>query len=188
MLDLAGCLNVVTPEWFAVQVWCGREHISATQLRLRGYEVFLPQYRERRRWSDRVRVVDRALFAGYAFCRVNDDVVAKIVTAPGVIRIVGNGRGPLPVPPNEIEAIQRIVKTHLSVEPLLVPHVGQRVRIEAGPLCGIEGVVLVTKNRHRLIVSISLLQRAVAVEIDSAWITVPYVSRGMSEGPFCLEG
>jgi transcription antitermination factor NusG len=176
MLMEAGCFSAVTPEWLAVQVWCGREHISATHLRLRGYEVFLPRYRERRRWSDRIKVVDRALFAGYVFCRIDGDVVGRIVTAPGIIRIVGDGRGPLPVAAHEIEAIQRIVETHLSAEPWLAPHVGQRVRIEAGPLCGIEGVVLVAKNRHRLIVSISLLQRAVAVEIDSAWITTHHLT------------
>jgi transcription antitermination factor NusG len=118
-------------------------------------------------------VVDRALFAGYVFCRLNTDIVGRVVTAPGVIRIVSDGCGLSPVPSHEIEAIQRIVETRLAAEPWLFPHVGQKVRIELGPLEGIEGTVLVVKNRHRLVVSVTLLQRAVAVEIDSEWITVP---------------
>jgi len=168
----ARCYDASTPEWFAVQVWTGREHASAAHLRLRGYEVFLPCYRERHRWSDRIKVVSRALFTGYLFCRLDADVVCRIVTAPWVIRIICDGCGPLPVPARDIEAIQRIVETQLSAEPWPVLHAGQRVRIETGPLRGIEGVVLIAKNRHRLVVSIKLLQRAVAVEIDSDWINI----------------
>jgi transcription antitermination factor NusG len=163
--------NTTKTEWFAVQVWSGREHISAKHLRLRGYEIFLPCYRERRRWSDRVKVIERALFAGYLFCKLNKNPEGKIITAPGVIRIVSDGQGPLPIPAQEIEAVQRIVETSLAAEPWPVPSVGQKVRIKLGPLCGIEGVVLVVKNLCRLVVSVSLLQRAVAVEIDSEWIT-----------------
>jgi transcription antitermination factor NusG len=170
--------DAITSEWFAVQVWSGREHVSAAHLRVRGYEVFLPCYRERRRWSDRIKVVDRALFSGYVFCRLAERVVAKIVSAPGVIRIVGDQQGPLPIPEHEIEAIQRIVQSPFCAEPWSVPCVGQKVRIETGPLRGIEGVISVLKNRRRLVVSISLLQRAVAVEIDSQSISIPYAMFG----------
>lgn len=162
-----------TREWFAVQVWSGREQISATHLRERGYQVFLPCYREQRRWSDRIKVFERALFAGYVFCQLVPDVVGKIVTAPGVIRIVGDGRGPVPIPVDEIAAVQRIVATNLSTEPFPMPGVGERVRIELGPLSGIEGIVLAAKNHHRFVVSIPLLQRSVAVEVDSKWLTRP---------------
>jgi transcription termination/antitermination protein NusG len=125
------------------------------------------------------KVFERALFAGYIFCELVPDVVGKIVTAPGVIRIVGDGRGPVPIPMHEIAAIQRIVATNLSTEPYPMPGPGERVRIEHGPLSGIEGVVLAVKNHHRFVVSIPLLQRSVAVEVDSKWLTtpaIPYVS------------
>jgi transcription termination/antitermination protein NusG len=163
-----------TREWFAVQVWSGRENISARHLRQRGYEVFLPCYREQRLWSDRIKSVERALFAGYVFCRAQPEVVGKIITTPGVIRVVGDDRGPLSIPACEIEAIQQIVATRLSMEPSPVPHAGQRVRMELGPLRGVEGVVLEMKNHHRLVVSIPLLQRAVAVEVDSEWISIQH--------------
>jgi transcription termination/antitermination protein NusG len=159
-------------DWFAVHVCAGREHRCAQHLSVRGYEIFLPSYREHRRWSDRVKVVERALFAGYVFCRASGDVVAKILTAPGVIRIVGDSYGPLPVATAEIETLRRAVAARLSAEPWEFLRAGQRVRVVDGPLRDAEGIVLRTKNRHRLIVSITLLQRAVAVEIDPAWIDV----------------
>jgi transcription antitermination factor NusG len=162
--------HITTDEWFAVQVWSGREQISARHLRQRGYEVFLPCYRERRRWSDRIKVVERALFAGYVFCRLSAGAVGRIISAPAVIRIVGDGHQPLPIPAFQIEAIQRIVHAQLTAEPWQLPRVGQEVRIEDGPLRGIEGVVLAAKDRHRLVVSIPLLQRAVAVEIEASWV------------------
>jgi transcription antitermination factor NusG len=160
-------------EWLAVQVRCGREELSASHLRTRGYDVFLPSYKQHRRWSDRVKVISRALFEGYVFCRADARVSGLIITAPGVIRIVGDGRAPLPVPLHEIEAIQRIVETQLAVEPWQTLRAGQRVRVEQGPLRGIEGVVLMLRSRHRLVVSIEMLQRAVAVEIEPEWVSLP---------------
>lgn len=158
-----------TPDWFAVQVWSGREYIAAAHLRQRVPVVFLPCYWDRRRWSDRIKVVERALFAGYLFCKSDRDVVVRIVTTPGVIRVVGNMHGPLPIPAHEVEAIQRIVETRLPTEPSPTPLVGQLVRIERGPLSGVQGIVRAQRNQHRLVVSIPLLQRAVAVEIESDW-------------------
>jgi transcriptional antiterminator NusG len=161
-------------EWFAVQVWSGREQQSATTLQARGYEVFLPRYREVRRWSDRMRTIERPLFSGYLFCRIDSHVVGKIVTAPGVIRIVGNGSAPTPVPADEVAAIQNLVESRLNAEPCVFLREGQRVCIEYGPLRGMQGVVMKVKSRYRLVVSISLLQRSVAVDIEPSWISVPY--------------
>jgi transcription antitermination factor NusG len=159
------------PEWFAVQVRGGREHLSARHLSQRGYEVFLPRYRESRQWSDRVKVVERALFGGYVFCRLGPDVLGKIVTIPGVVRIVGNASGPLSIPAHEIDGIQGIVATCRTAQPWPMPHAGRRVRIEGGPLRGIEGVVIMVKGQQRLVVSVELLQRAVSVEIDAQWVS-----------------
>jgi transcription antitermination factor NusG len=160
-------------EWFAVQAWIGRERATARQLRLRAYDVFLPCTRERRQWSDRVKVIERALFDGYIFCRLARDVFSKVVTTPGVIRLVGDRSGPLSIPAHEIDAIERIVESRLTAEACPSPCIGDRTRVEHGPLRGIEGVVLEVKNRQRLVVSIPLLQRAVAVEIDASWVSMP---------------
>ena len=167
----SSCFDDLASEWFAVQVRAGREHHSASHLLQRGYEVFLPCYRQYRRWSDRVKSIERALFDGYLFCRLHQDIVGKIVTASGVIRIVGDGHRPLPIPAADIEALQRIVETQLDAEPWTYLQVGQRVRIEMGPLRGVEGIVLRAKNRHRLVVSVAVLQRSVSVELDPEWIS-----------------
>jgi transcription antitermination factor NusG len=159
-------------EWFAAQVRIGRERMCQRYLQVRGYDVFLPCCREHRRWSDRLKLVERALFDGYIFCRASDATVGKIVTTPGVIRIVGDGRRPVPIPREDIEAIQRVVDSGQPAERWPYVHAGQRVDIEWGPLRGVSGIVTLVKGRDRLIVSISLLQRSIAVEIDSAWVSV----------------
>jgi transcription termination/antitermination protein NusG len=157
-------------QWFAVQVWAGREQLCARHLQSRNYEVFLPSRPERRRWSDRVRTVEQPLFPGYVFCRAESTVTGRIVTTPGAIRILGSPY-PAPVPVHEIEAIRRVVAAGLFTEPWQFVQTGQRVRIAQGPLRDTEGIVVTVKNRHRLIVSIDVLRRSVAVEIDAAWIT-----------------
>jgi len=110
------------------------------------------------------------LFQGYVFCRINGQVAGKIVTTPGVIRIVGDGRHPLAIPIDEISAIQRIVELGVQAEPCSFLKVGQTVHIKEGPLRDLDGIVLKVKNGHRLVVSVSLLRRSVAVEIDPAWV------------------
>lgn len=162
--------NVAQP-WFAVQVWAGREQHSAKQLRARGHDVFLPCHIERRAWSDRVKCIECALFTGYVFCRLDAVAAGKIITAPGVIRIVGNSDGPLPVSNEEIETIRHIVDARIPVEPWPFLTAGQRVRVDDGPLRGAEGIVVTIKNQHRLVVSIRLLQRSVAVELNPAWLS-----------------
>jgi transcription antitermination factor NusG len=174
--SIAGVNDVTDDDgraWFAVQVWTRREPVTAQHLRMRGYEVFLPCYREQRRWSDRVKTTSRALFAGYVFCRIIGDETASLITTPGVIRVLGDSHGPSPIPAGEITAIQQIVATQLPAEPCPYLQEGQRVQIVAGPLRGAEGVVERHINCHRLIVSISLLQRSVAVEIDPDWVSQP---------------
>lgn len=160
-------------QWWGVQVRVGRESLAATHLKLRGYEIFLPSYIEHRRWSDRTKKVERPLFEGYLFCHLSQMTVGNVITAPAVVRILGDSRGPLPIPASEIDAVQRIVETRLRTSPLPFVRVGQRIRVEAGPLHGLEGIVLGKKSNRRLVVSIPLLQRSVAVELDEGMISVP---------------
>lgn len=158
--------------WFAIHVRAKREQLAAEHLRQRGYEVFLPCHEELRRWSDRRKRVRLPLFAGYLFCRTTAQCFARVVTVPGVIRIVGDGRGPLPVPNHELELIRRIIDAGLDAVPHPFVEVGERVRVVAGPLCGNDAVVLRTKNTDRLILSIELLRRSVAVEVQAEWIEI----------------
>jgi len=83
--------------------------------------------------------------------------------------VVGTGKTPVPVDESEIAALQSIVVSRLQARPWPFLQVGQRVRIEQGPLYGVEGILLDSKKRDRLVVSVTLLQRSVAVEIDGDW-------------------
>ena len=172
---MLGKVNDVTETvgqpWFALNTRFRYEDFVATHLRGKGYEVFLPVYTARRRWSDRVKQVEAPLFPGYLFCRFDMMNRLPILTTPGLIQVVGFGKTPAPVEESEIAAIQTAVGNDLAREPWPFSQIGQKARVEYGPLRGVEGILLSVKGGHRLVLSVSLLQRSVAVEIDSAWIT-----------------
>jgi transcriptional antiterminator RfaH len=157
--------------WFALQVRTRHEMGIAEHLQALGFESFLPLYKLRKQWSDRIKETDAPLFPGYIFCRFNSQNWLPIIKAPGVIQVVGYNRTPVPIDDFEIEAIRTLGMSGLPNQPWPFPKVGERVRIESGPLRGLEGIIVEFKNSHRFIVSVSLLQRSVAVAIDSAHVT-----------------
>jgi transcription antitermination factor NusG len=156
--------------WYALRIQSRLGIVASTTLRGKGYEEFLPLYRSRRRWSDRIKDLELPLFPGYLFCRFDvSDRLMPILTTPGVIGIVGAGKIPIPVDLDEIEAIRAILRSGLAAQPWPLLCVGSKVYIEGGPLAGLEGIITNTDKVYRLIVSVSLLQRSVAVEIDREW-------------------
>lgn len=157
--------------WFALQVRTQHERGVAEFLRGGGFDWFLPLYKCRKRWSDRVKEVEVPLFPGYLFCRFNPLDRLPVLKTPGVIQIVGYNRQPVAIDEAEIGAIRTLVGSGMASQPWPYLHVGDRVQIESGPLQGMSGILTNFKGKHRLIVSISLLQRAVAVEIDAALVT-----------------
>jgi len=152
-------------QWYAVQVR-GRSELSV-HLLLSNKQVvsFLPTYKRRYRGYDRVRVVDAPLFPGYLFCNFHGQNWMSIITTPGVIRILGTGKQLLPIDDEEIEAIKRVVTSPYPVRPHPSFGAGQKIRVAAGPLSGIEGTVLRVKGGSRLVVSVTALQRSIAVEL-----------------------
>lgn len=156
--------------WFALSTKRNRERIVAEMLRGKGYEEFVPTYRSRRKWSDRYKDVDLPLFPGYVFCRFDPSRRLPILTTPGVILVVGNGRVPVPVEEAEIDALRVVVGSRAQVEPWPYLLVGQRVAIEGGVLAGLEGILLEVRKTCRIVVSVNLLQRSVAVEVDRSMV------------------
>src|SRR5664280_350305 len=145
------------------------DQLSWSTLRGKGYQEFFPLYRSRRRWSDRTKELELPLFPGYSFCQFDVNHRLPILTTPGVIGIVGAGKIPVPVDLEEIEAIRAILRSGLAAQPWPLLRVGSKVYIEGGPLAGLEGIITNTDKVYRLVVSVSLLQRSVAVEIDREW-------------------
>jgi transcription termination/antitermination protein NusG len=157
--------------WFAIQVRPNAENTALVGLRSKGYEAYLPTYCCSRQWSDRVKKVRLPLFAGYLFCKFSFAATAPIVTTLGVVRILGVGDTPVPVADSEIASLQAIeAATGVRSYPWPKMEVGGRVRIGVGPLRGLAGVLQSVKGETTLIVSVSLLHRAVAVEIPEDWI------------------
>ncbi|MEZ5403955.1 MAG: UpxY family transcription antiterminator [Bryobacteraceae bacterium] len=158
--------------WFALRVRSRHEKMAGSLLESRGYEPFVPLYRSRRKWSDRIQAVDLPLFPGYVFCRFNPATKGAVLATPGVVDIVGFGRGCAEVDEEEIDALRKVCDNELECEPCEDhPLAGETVRIDDGPLAGLEGKVVEVKRSLRLVLSVTLLQRSVLVEIDRAWVT-----------------
>ena len=156
--------------WYALRVKPRFEKLVHTHLESKGYEAFLPTYISRNRWSDRVKSVTMPLFPGYTFCRFDVSSRLPILVTPGVQFIVGVGRTPLAVEDAEIQTLRHAVNSGQPLRPWPYVKIGQRVEIERGPLQGLNGIILRIKNVDRLIVSVSLLMRSVAVEMDHEWV------------------
>jgi transcription antitermination factor NusG len=152
--------------WYALMVKPNHERAAAQALESKALETLLPLYRSRRRWSDRIQELDLPLFAGYVFCRFPATERARILSTPCVHSVVGFGNRPAAVEDAEIRALRTLVASGRPVGPWPFLRVGERVRVEAGPLCGVEGILSQVKDAWRVVVSIELLQRSVAAEVD----------------------
>ena len=157
-------------QWYAIRIKSKFEKLAAASLHGKGFEEFLPLYRSKRCWSDRVKTLDLPLFPGYLFCRfdAHDDWL-PILNTPGVVSIVACGNTLVPVSEAEIATIQAVLRSGLLALPWPNLTIGSHVVIDRGPLAGIEGIALDVDRKYRLLVSVSLLQRSVAVEIDREW-------------------
>ncbi len=158
--------------WFALRVKPRAERCVAAMARYKGFEELSPVYQCRRRWSDRIKIVEQPLFPGYVFCRLNPQFRFHILTIPGALHLVGLGKVPVPIDDAEIRAIQALVRSGVRAEPWPFLDAGQRVRLEDGPLAGLEGIVLGDRKQQRIVVSVSLLRRSVSVEVSRDWLTL----------------
>jgi transcription antitermination factor NusG len=163
--------------WFAILARTGREKNATILLENAGYECYLPVIKFTRQWSDRLKEIELPLFPGYLFCRMNPHNRLPVLMTPGVIQIVGVGKTPIPVEEQEIDAIQRVGKSGISLMPWPYLQVGHVAQIEEGPLRGMTGIVIRIKSGLKLVLSVNLLQRSIAVEIDRNWIGAAYPVR-----------
>ena len=167
--------------WYALHVRARFERHVRKNLEYKGYETLLPTYESSRNWSDRVKSLSLPLFPNYVFCRFDLNGRLPILVTPGVNFIVGAGRSPVPISAGEVAAIRHILESGVPARPHRYVNVGEVVRIAAGPLEGLTGIVVRTKGCDRLIVSVTLLMRSVSVEIDREWIkAVEPAPRGSS--------
>lgn len=155
-------------KWYAAYTSANHERSVAAQLEVRSVEHFLPTYSSVRRWKDRRVTLNLPLFPGYVFVRMALSERALVVQVPGVARLVGFNGAATPLPEEEIEGLKRGLASGMRTEPHPFLRTGQRVRVQTGTLQGLEGIVVRRKNGRRLVVSLELIQRAMAVDLDSA--------------------
>ena len=156
------------PLWYAAYTSANHEKRVGEQLAVRSVEHFLPLYSSLRRWKDRRVKLELPLFPGYVFVRLALRDRLVVLQIPGVARLVGFNGMPTALPEEEIEALKKGLLCGVHAEPHAFLSVGRRVRVKAGPLQGAEGIVIRRKNRLRLIISLDLIHRAAAVEVEAA--------------------
>jgi transcription antitermination factor NusG len=155
-------------KWYAVHTRSRHERVVAAQLRGRGVATYLPLVEEIHRWSDRRKRVQVPVFPGYAFIHACDcdETMATVAQIESVVRIVGAFPGGTPIPDAEMEALQRLLSRNVPCVNHPFLKVGQRVRVRGGALDGVEGTLVACKGETRLVVSIELIQRSLAVRIE----------------------
>ena len=156
--------------WFALQVKFRHEKTVSQVLRGKGYTEYLPLYRGRHHSGRCFQDVDLPLFPTYVFCRFDPLRRLPILMTHGVFSIVGTSSGPLPVDEEELDSVRHLIGSGLHAEPWPFLRVGDPVCVEEGVLRGMHGTLQRFKNEYRLVISVTLLQRSVAVEIDRAYV------------------
>jgi transcription antitermination factor NusG len=158
----------VRAAWYALRVRARAEHLIAAALAARQVEHFLPCWEERRDYSDRVRRVPVAAFPGYLFCRIALADRFRILNASGVQYLVGRERIPEPIEDTVISSLQTAFSRTGRASLIAYLQTGDLVRVLDGPMAGATGILLRSKGQQRLVISVTILQRSVAVEVDGA--------------------
>ena len=156
--------------WYAIRARTGREKNATLALENAGYECYLPLIKFTRQWSDGARDTAVPLFPEYLFCRMNPDNRVPVLMTPDVVHITGVGETLLPVDEQQISAIQHVGKSGVSMIPSPYLQTGQVVCLENGPLNGLSGIILRIKSGLKFVLSVSLLRRSVAVDVNRGWI------------------
>jgi transcription antitermination factor NusG len=172
--------ETASTSWVAVVVRPRTEGRVQTGLAAAGLETFVPWHKVRRNWSDRIKALEQNLFPGYMFCRSTFAQRHLVMSQPGVERVVSFNRQAAIIPDAEIVALRRTVESGFPMLPWPFLRVGQRVRIERGVLEGIEGALARDSNTTRIVVSVDVLQRSVAIEVDRDMIRP--IQLGVSHG------
>jgi len=153
--------------WYAIHTRHQHEKMVAQTLTTKGFETFLPLYATTHSWKDRIKALSLPLFPCYVFLKGGIERRLQIVTTPGIHGLVSCGGQPAEIPDIEIEAIQRVVESGAQIEAHPFLKCGALVRIKSGPLEGIQGILVRKKNISRLVLSVEMLGKAAAIEVDS---------------------
>jgi transcription termination/antitermination protein NusG len=152
--------------WYALYTCSRHEKCVAQQIEQRSIACFLPMYRTVRRWKDRRKEMELALFPGYVFVRMAMRDRLRVLELPSVVRLVSFNGQPAVLPEAEIEQLRQRLSRGGCMEPHPYLRIGRRVRVCGGPMQGLEGIIVRRKDRCRVVFSLDLIMRSVAVEVD----------------------
>ncbi len=153
--------------WYALRTRSRHEKRVREQLAAKGIEPFLPLVERWSRWKDRRTRVAFPLFPGYCFARFLLAERVAVLSAQGVVEILGTAGRPTPVPEGEIEAVRRLVTSTLPYDPHPYLREGMQVEVIRGPLAGLQGILLRKGARARLVIGVSLIRQGASVELDA---------------------
>jgi transcription antitermination factor NusG len=156
--------------WHAVYTRHQHEKTVAQILTSKGFETLLPLYQSARCWKDRTKVISLPLFPCYVFVKASCERRLDILTTAGIYAFVSSAGWPIPIPAVEVEALRLAVENGARLEPHPFLKSGDLVRIKHGPLAGIQGILVRKKNVHRLVLSVEMLGKAAALEVDALLI------------------
>jgi transcription antitermination factor NusG len=165
-------------QWHALYTCAQHERRVFEELERRSIESFLPLYESVRRWKDRQVRLDLPLFQGYVFVRIALQDKLRALEVPGVVRLVGFGGVPAPLPNEQVDAMRASMTRLLRAEPHAYLTAGRRVHVRRGPLQGLEGILIRRKSVFRLVVSVELIMRSVALEVDASDVEPLWLSSG----------
>ena len=179
LASTVGYLPSLVPEqhlrWYAVYTWARHEKAVARHFEDRGLTYFLPLYQAVHRWNKRSCRVSLPLFPGYVFVRTGGAERYKPLQVPGVLHYAGAGATPIAIADDEIDALQRILISGKEVGPHPYLSVGKQVRIAAGPLAGLCGVIQRSKSGNRFVVSVETIRQSIAIELDGFQIAAAQI-------------
>jgi transcription antitermination factor NusG len=155
-------------KWYALYTCARHEKAVAQQIEQRSIACFLPLYHSVRRWKDRRKELELALFPGYVFVRLAAQDRLRVLQLPSAVRLVSFKGQPAVLPDAEIEGLRQRLSRGVFAEPHPYLCVGRRVRVRSGPMLGLEGIIVRRKDRCRLVFSLDLIMRSVAVEVDES--------------------
>jgi transcription antitermination factor NusG len=157
-------------QWSALHTHYQHERKVEALLSAKGFETFLPTYESMRRWKDRTKRISEALFPGYLFVADVSERRMQVIATPGVCAIVCVAGTPATIPGHEIEAIRKCVSDPAKVAPHPYLRGGDSIQVQSGPFAGVAGILVRMKDSFRLVVSVEILGRAAAVEIDASCV------------------
>jgi len=162
--------RLVKAQWYALYTRSRFEKKLLGELTDRSVEVFLPMREVLSRWKDRKKRIWIPLFPGYVFVNQVDtpENRYRILNIPGAVRFVGNEGHAQPIPEEQIESVRRFLESSVSVDPYPYMQLGARVEVIAGPLKGIQGILVEKRGRFRFVIQVDLIRQAVSVEIDAS--------------------